>query len=168
MGVSGSGKTTIGEAIASRTGWPFMDADLLHPQANIDKMEAGIPLTDADRRPWLDLVADWIGDQHKAGQPGVIACSALRRSYRDLLREADPDLRIVYLHADREALAERLRHREGHFFPRPAARQSAAHPGGAGSGRAADPSRHWTVGRGCGRWGAGRPRVPWSACLNAG
>lgn len=118
MGVSGSGKTTIGEAIAERTGWPFMDADLLHPQANIDKMEAGVPLTDADRFPWLELVADWIGRQHEAGLPGVVACSALRRAYRDVLREADPSLRIVYLRASRDLLVQRLRERKGHFFPR--------------------------------------------------
>jgi gluconokinase len=117
MGVSGSGKTTVGEAIAERTGWPFVDADLLHPQSNIDKMEAGIPLTDADRFPWLELVADWIGRQHDAGQPGVVACSALRRAYRDVLREADPSLRIVYLQASRELLVQRLRERRGHFFP---------------------------------------------------
>jgi gluconokinase len=117
MGVSGSGKTTVGRALADRTGWPFEDADLLHAQANIDKMEAGIPLTDADRWPWLRLVADWIRQRHEAGEPGVVACSALRRAYRDLLREADPTLRIVYLQASRELLVQRLRERKGHFFP---------------------------------------------------
>jgi len=118
MGVSGSGKTTVGETLAERTGWPFVDADLLHPQSNIDKMEAGIPLTDADRFPWLELVADWIGRQHEAGLPGVVACSALRRAYRDVLRKADPSLRIVYLQASRDLLVQRLRERKGHFFPR--------------------------------------------------
>ena len=118
MGVSGSGKTTIGEAIAARTGWPFMDADLLHPQSNIDKMEAGIPLTE----PTVGRGSTWwptgSAASMRRAEPGVIACSALRRSYRDLLRSADPDLRIVYLHAERDELVERLRHRTGHFFPR--------------------------------------------------
>jgi carbohydrate kinase (thermoresistant glucokinase family) len=118
MGVSGSGKTTVGETLAERTGWPFVDADLLHPQANIDKMEAGIPLTDADRLPWLHLVANWIRQRREAGEPGVVACSALRRAYRDILREADPALRIVYLQASRDVLVQRLRERKGHFFPR--------------------------------------------------
>jgi carbohydrate kinase (thermoresistant glucokinase family) len=118
MGVSGSGKTTIGELLAARTGWPFIDADLLHPQANIDKMEAGTPLTDADRWPWLEQVASSIRVRHTAGEGGVVACSALRRSYRDLLREADPGLRVVYLRADRELLVKRHRLRKGHFFPR--------------------------------------------------
>lgn len=116
MGVSGSGKSTIGEALAERTGWPFIDGDHLHPEANIKKMRAGVPLSDADRLPWLREVAAWIERRHHAGGPGVVACSALRKSYRDLLRTADPGLRIVYLAGDREQLASRLGRRSGHFF----------------------------------------------------
>src|SRR5688572_2114214 len=99
MGVSGSGKSTIGRELAEGTGWLFLDADDLHSQANVDKMRAGIPLTDADRQPWLESVARWIAKRRAVGEAGVVACSALRRVYRDLLREADPALRIVYLGA---------------------------------------------------------------------
>lgn len=111
MGVSGSGKSTVGEALAAARGLPFVDADALHPQANLEKMAAGIPLTDDDRSPWLAAVADAIA-------PGavVVACSALRRSYRDVLRTAAPDLALVYLHASQELLDARMRSRH-HFMP---------------------------------------------------
>ena len=118
MGVSGSGKTTVGELIAARTGWPWLDADTLHSPANVRKMAGGTPLTDADRWPWLADVAHWIADRRRAGEPGVVGCSALKRAYRDRLRAADPDLRIVYLAADRDTLVDRLEHRRDHFFPR--------------------------------------------------
>lgn len=118
MGVSGCGKSTIGTLLGHRMGWPFLDADDLHPAENVAKMQRGVPLTDADRWPWLDLVAAWIADRANAGRPGVVGCSALKRSYRDLLRRADPRLRVVYLWGDREILTERLSHRHGHFFPR--------------------------------------------------
>jgi gluconokinase len=118
MGVSGSGKTTVGELIADRTGWPWLDADTLHSPANVAKMAGGTPLTDADRWPWLDQVAGWIADRRRDGEPGVVGCSALKRAYRDRLRKADPDLRVVYLEADRDTLIDRLEHRRGHFFPR--------------------------------------------------
>ncbi len=117
MGVSGSGKSTIGRLLAERTGWPFEDADLLHPPANVAKMHAGVPLTDADRWPWLQVVAAWIAQRHAAGGPGIMGCSALKRSYRDLLRTADPYLRVVYLQGEPGLLHERLMHRHGHFFP---------------------------------------------------
>ena len=117
MGVSGCGKSTVGERLADRTGWPFLDADRLHPATNVAKMARGEPLTDADRWPWLDLVATWIAARREAGEPGIIGCSALKRSYRDRLRRADPDLRIAYLSGDREILVERLANRHGHFFP---------------------------------------------------
>jgi carbohydrate kinase (thermoresistant glucokinase family) len=117
MGVSGSGKTTIGRLLAERTGWPFEDGDRLHSAANVAKMHAGIPLTDEDRWPWLQAVAAWIAQRHAAGGPGIIGCSALKRTYRDLLRSADPDLRIVYLKGDSALLRARLGHRRGHFFP---------------------------------------------------
>jgi gluconokinase len=117
MGVSGSGKTTIGSALAKRLDWPFLDADDLHPLANVAKMRAGIPLTDADREPWLQEVVAWIAERRAAGEPGVVACSALKRAYRDRLRAADPGLRVVFLDGPREQLMQRLAHRIGHFFP---------------------------------------------------
>jgi carbohydrate kinase (thermoresistant glucokinase family) len=118
MGVSGSGKTTVGEQLAGLTGSPWLDADTLHSPANIGKMAGGTPLTDADRWPWLDQVAGWIADRRRAGEPGVVGCSALKRAYRDRLRAADPQLRVVYLETDRDTLIDRLEHRRGHFFPR--------------------------------------------------
>ena len=90
MGVSGCGKTTVGRLLATRLDWPFLDADDLHPPANVAKMAAGIPLTDADRAPWLAMVAAWIAERRAAGESGVVACSALKRAYRDTLRAADP------------------------------------------------------------------------------
>jgi len=117
MGVSGCGKTTVGRALASLTGWPFLDADTLHSSENVAKMAAGTPLSDADRWPWLGQVADWIAARVAAGEPGIVACSALKRAYRDRLREADPDLRLAYLSIDPDTLRERLAHRVGHFFP---------------------------------------------------
>ncbi len=116
MGVSGTGKTSIGEALAQANGWPFMEGDSLHPPANIAKMSAGTPLTDADRWPWLDRVRDWIAERLREGHGGVVTCSALRRVYRDRLREAGPGVRFVYLRTPREELAERLRQRR-HFMP---------------------------------------------------
>jgi gluconokinase len=117
MGVSGCGKSTIGARLAERTGWPFADADDMHPAANVAKMRAGQPLTDADRWPWLDDVAAWIAARYAGGEGGVMACSALRRAYRDRLRQADPALRIVLLQGSRELLVQRLTDRRGHFFP---------------------------------------------------
>jgi carbohydrate kinase (thermoresistant glucokinase family) len=111
-GVSGSGKTTVGEAIAAALAVPFTDADDLHPAANIAKMTQGVALTDDDRRPWLDAVAAVL-----ATGDVVVACSALRRSYRERLRVSAPDLALLYLHADREVLRERMTGRPGHFMP---------------------------------------------------
>jgi len=115
-GVSGSGKSTIGSLLAERLHCPFEDGDALHPPANIAKMRAGIPLTDTDRWPWLQAVAGWIDTSLGSGQPAVVACSALKRSYRDLLREGRPQVRFVLLSASREVLAARLAARHGHFF----------------------------------------------------
>jgi carbohydrate kinase (thermoresistant glucokinase family) len=117
MGVSGSGKTTVGSILAQRLGWPFLDADTLHPPANIAKMAAGVPLNDEDRWPWLRAVAGWIGQTRADGSPGIVGCSALKRAYRDVLRTGDPDLRVVYLRGGRELLAKRMARREGHFYP---------------------------------------------------
>ncbi|NIJ05911.1 gluconokinase [Frigoribacterium faeni] len=115
MGVSGSGKSTVGELLARTARVPFVDADDLHPQANRDKMAAGHALDDADRAPWLEIVARRIGD---AGADGVVvACSALKRSYRDVLRGGDPRLQFVHLTGVRELVAERQRARKGHFMP---------------------------------------------------
>ncbi|GAA0901491.1 gluconokinase [Rothia nasimurium] len=116
MGVSGSGKSTIGEGLATRLGIPFIDGDSLHPQANRDKMARGIPLDDNDRQPWLEAIVAEM-DRHRAsGQSLVLACSALKKRYRDFLRKGHDDVRFVYLHGTRDLLADRLGHRSGHFF----------------------------------------------------
>jgi len=116
-GVSGTGKSTVGMMLASKLGWAFEDGDALHPAANIAKMRAGIPLTDEDRWPWLWAVGSWIDQRAAAGEPAVVACSALKRSYRDLLRRDRPEVRVVILYISRETLAARLASRHGHFFP---------------------------------------------------
>ncbi len=117
MGVSGSGKTTIAKALAARLGWPFKEGDDFHPPANIAKMEAGTPLGDADRAPWLAAIAAWIDGQATAGQPGVVTCSALKRAYRDRLGDGRPQVRIVYLRGSEALIAGRLARRTGHFMP---------------------------------------------------
>lgn len=114
MGVSGSGKSTVGAALAARLGVPFVDGDDLHPAANVDRMRAGEPLTDEDRRPWLDAVGAWLA-AHPDG--GVTACSALRRSYRDRLRAHAPSTWFVHLDGDPALVAERQAARRGHFMP---------------------------------------------------
>lgn len=114
MGVSGSGKSHVGAALARTCGMDFVEGDGLHPAANIAKMSAGIPLDDADRQPWLEAVAAAIA-RHR-GQGVVLACSALRRAYRDVLRGADPALRLLYLRVPHDELARRLRERK-HFMP---------------------------------------------------
>jgi len=116
MGVSGSGKTTVGAMLAGTLGWKYAEADGFHPAANIEKMAAGHPLTDEDRRPWLAAIAAWIDQQTAAGQPGVVTCSALKRAYRDFLRAGRPQVRLVYLQGSRDLIAARMTARQGHFF----------------------------------------------------
>ncbi|WP_414694225.1 gluconokinase, partial [Oxalicibacterium sp.] len=117
IGVSASGKSTIGKALADQLDCAFEDGDDLHPMKNVRKMQSGEPLTDADRAPWLDRVADWIGSQAAEGKNGVIACSALKRAYRDRLRKAYPNIIFVLLAPSETELRKRLRARKGHFMP---------------------------------------------------
>ena len=117
MGVAGSGKTTIGEKLAERLGWTYEDADKFHPKANVEKMSAGHPLTDEDRWPWLQAIADEIDRVCKQQGQLVIGCSALKRAYRDVLVHGRDDVRIVYLDGTRELIARRLKARKGHFMP---------------------------------------------------
>lgn len=114
MGVSGTGKSTVGEQLAAELGVPYAEADDFHPPANITKMSAGTPLDDDDRRPWLDAIGAW-AHEHTAGG-GVVSCSALKRAYRDRLRAAAPDVFFLHLTGDREQIAERMEARKGHFF----------------------------------------------------
>jgi len=117
MGVSGSGKSTIGALLAEALGWPFADADGFHPAANVAKMAAGQPLTDEDRWPWLDAIAAHIGASRTAEQPVVVACSALRRAYRERLRAGHGDLIFLHLAGAPAVIAERQAARQGHFMP---------------------------------------------------
>jgi ribose 5-phosphate isomerase A len=117
MGVSGSGKSTIAEELSARLGWPFEEGDSLHPEANIAKMHAGIPLTDADRLPWLERVAGWVDGQRAKKQPGIITSSALKRAYRQIIIGDRPEVRLVYLRGGRDLIAEHLVGRHGHFMP---------------------------------------------------
>jgi gluconokinase len=114
MGVSGSGKTTVGALLAGRLGWRYAEADDFHSAANVAKMAAGHPLTDDDRWPWLRAIRAWIDGQLARGEPGVVTCSALRRVYRDLLR--GPGIQLVYLRGSRELIAQRMAARQAHFF----------------------------------------------------
>ena len=117
MGVSGSGKSTIADKLAERLGWTYEDGDKFHPASNVAKMSAGHPLTDEDRWPWLQAIADEIDRVCKAGQHAVIACSALKRAYRDILVHGRSDVRIVYLDGTEQLIARRLAARKGHFMP---------------------------------------------------
>ena len=117
MGVSGSGKSTIGERLARRIAWRFEDGDRFHPAANVAKMSAGQPLTDDDRWPWLLAIADEIDRACAAGEHAVIACSALKRTYRDILVHGRSDVRIIFLNGTQDLIANRLSQRKGHFMP---------------------------------------------------
>ena len=117
MGVSGTGKTTMGKALALQEGWTFAEGDQFHPEANVAKMRQGIPLDDDDRWPWLQAVADWIDEREAAGENAVVACSALKRTYRDLLGSGNPSVWFAHLTAPAEELDRRLRTRPGHYMP---------------------------------------------------
>ncbi|MCJ0906379.1 gluconokinase [Rhodococcus sp. ARC_M6] len=115
MGVSGSGKSTVGGMIAGAMGWDLQEGDDLHPQANIEKMAAGHPLDDDDRWPWLDKIARWITEHTDAGEPGIVTCSALKRSYRDVLR--GENVVFVHLAGSRDQIGQRLTARLDHYMP---------------------------------------------------
>jgi len=117
MGVSGSGKSTLGLALAKRLGWPFQEGDDLHPAGNIAKMSAGVPLTDADRAPWLAAVGAWIDGCLADGGGGVITCSALKAAYRKTLMQGRPSVRLVYIEADKVVIEQRVAARKNHFMP---------------------------------------------------
>ncbi|MBE9048729.1 gluconokinase [Pleurocapsales cyanobacterium LEGE 10410] len=116
MGVSGTGKSTIGKLLSDRTGWAFYDADDFHPPSNINKMNRGIPLTDRDRLPWLDRLKQLIAASLKNNQPGILACSALKSSYRQILRGDRSDVVFVYLRGDYDCIQARVKQRQGHFM----------------------------------------------------
>lgn len=117
MGVSGSGKTTIGALLAERLHWPFEEGDRLHPPANIEKMRRGVPLDDADRRPWLQAIARVVDGWLEAKESGIVACSALKRAYRRVIIGERRDLQLVYLQGSRELILHRMAARHDHFMP---------------------------------------------------
>lgn len=117
MGVSGSGKTTLAQGIASVMGWPFAEGDDFHSDANVVKMRQGEALTDEDRWPWLEEVGSWISARERAGESAVVTCSALRRVYRDLLRQGRPHVRFLHVTVPDDVIRDRLQTRPGHYMP---------------------------------------------------
>jgi carbohydrate kinase (thermoresistant glucokinase family) len=117
MGVSGAGKTTVAEHLAQDLGWMFQEGDSLHPAANVAKMRRGEALTDADRAPWLAIIANWVSDRVKAHEPGIITCSALKRAYRDQIIGGHKEVRLVYLHGDRATLEQHVTARHHEYMP---------------------------------------------------
>ena len=117
MGVAGSGKTTVAKGVAVSMHWLFAEGDAFHSEANVAKMHSGIPLTDEDRWPWLRAIGAWISEQEGAGRSAVVTCSALRRVYRDLLREDRPVVRFLHVTLPEQTIADRLDHRQGHYMP---------------------------------------------------
>src|SRR5258707_1171166 len=117
MGVSGSGKRTVGELLDKELGWPFMEGDRLHPPANVEKMRQGIPLTDADRAPWLDRIGEELKSWAREGKSGVLTCSALKRAYRDRIRSARPDVRFIYVKGSEALIEARVAARHHEYMP---------------------------------------------------
>jgi gluconokinase len=117
MGVSGSGKSTVAAGLVERLGWDFAEGDDFHPPENVAKMAAGMPLDDEDRRPWLRALAAWIGEHEQAGRDDIVTCSALKRAYRDLLRDGHPSVWFAHVTVDAETLRERVQKRTGHYMP---------------------------------------------------
>jgi gluconokinase len=117
MGVSGTGKTAVGTGLARALGGEFVEGDDYHPPANVEKMRSGVPLDDADRQPWLETLSREIGKWLDAGKAVVLACSALKQRYRDILKAGRPEVRFVHLEGDKDLIRERLEHRRGHYMP---------------------------------------------------
>jgi gluconokinase len=117
MGVSGSGKSTVAAGLVERLGWDFAEGDEFHPPENVEKMRSGQPLTDEDRWPWLRRLAGWIGEHERAGRSCIVTCSALKRSYRDLLRDGHPSVWFAHVAAEAELIRGRLGQRSGHYMP---------------------------------------------------
>ena len=117
MGISGSGKSTVADSLVRRLGWPFAEGDEFHPPENVAKMSAGTPLDDDDRWPWLRRLADWIGEHERSGDSVVVTCSALKRTYRDLLRDGHPSVWFAHVTADAQLIRDRLQDRSGHYMP---------------------------------------------------
>lgn len=117
MGVTGTGKTTVMQALSERLHWPTAEGDEFHPTSNVEKMAAGHALDDDDRWPWLQSIAAWIGERERAGESALVTCSALRHAYRDLLRRGHPSVWFVHLVAPEPILAARMEHRSGHYMP---------------------------------------------------
>ena len=117
MGVSGSGKSTIGTALAAQLGWAFVEGDDFHPPANVEKMSRGVPLTDADRAPWLAAIAAWIDDHLATGRTGIVSCSALKRAYRQVIVGTRTGVGLVHLRGSFDLIAARMAARRGHFMP---------------------------------------------------
>jgi gluconokinase len=116
-GTAGAGKTSVMRALEARLGWPTLEGDALHPPGNIARMAAGLPLSDSERAPWLEAIAQWIGEQERRRQSSIVACSALKRAYRNVLRRGHPSVWFVRLDAPAEVLADRIAGRSGHFMP---------------------------------------------------
>jgi gluconokinase len=117
MGVSGVGKSTVAKELSTILGWTFAEGDAFHPEANVEKMASGQPLTDDDRWSWLRSIGDWMSDEIAAGRSAVVTCSALRRVYRDLLRQGRPEVMFCHLTADPDLIGERMSHRTDHYMP---------------------------------------------------
>jgi carbohydrate kinase (thermoresistant glucokinase family) len=117
MGVSGCGKTTVAKLLADRLGWTLLEGDDFHPKRNVEKMSHGMPLNDDDREPWLRAIAAAIDEARRGGRQVIVTCSALKRAYRDLLVDDHPDVIFVYLKGSKALIADRLKHRAGHFMP---------------------------------------------------